>query len=258
MVEELLEWLGSNQVDVVQVHWYPYLCQYDGDDASPEDLLRWTATPERQSISYASKFPTQLYSVFSKYESSKNSVLGVGEMNPKAACEGTSRTSSTGRLNEVHAAALWYADVLGILAENNVKYVQMHTLINRRADFALITDKPEKTPPAYTYELYSKYFGNTIVFTQSSSPNILNAHSSIDEDGNLYIILINKDKRDLSVEVNIKNYNLPNNVAYVYKLVGSSPSSSDTRIEYAGTINVDQVFQLTVPKFSAVLLQIKK
>ncbi|MEM5777352.1 MAG: hypothetical protein QXJ06_02790 [Candidatus Aenigmatarchaeota archaeon] len=258
MVERFLEFLGNNKIDVVQVHWYPNLCNIDGGNIKPEDLIKWTREKERQSISYAKTFPKELYKVMKKYTSSKDAVLGVGEMNPKAACE-SQRDSSTSKLNEVHAASLWYADVIGILAEEGVKYIQMHALLGPRSDFSLInTNIQQKTPPAYTYEFYSKYFGNIIVSSQSNKPDVLNVHASIDEKNNLYIILINKDQNDKEVTVYIKNYNLPTNIGKVYKLYGSSLSSTDTKIEYVGEINVDQIFNVKVPTFSAVIIQIKK
>ena len=49
-----------------------------------------------------------------------------------------------------------------------------------------------KQPPYYAYRFYSQFFGKKIVEAVSNQPETVSSYGSLDKDGNLRIILINK------------------------------------------------------------------
>jgi hypothetical protein len=84
--------------------------------------------------------------------------------------------------------AIWYADVLGKLIQQNVFMVNQFVLANRTGGLGLIYNN-ELRPMYYVFQMYS-HFGNTQVFASSGTQDVT-IYAAKRPDGTLTIMIIN-------------------------------------------------------------------
>jgi len=259
------------KIDVFTTHWYPYVCSGTPLNITGETVLNWAGNggPAYQKITYPKNIVSGMSSWLRKYPATQGSVIGIGELNPMGNC--TDSTDSTRRLNLTWGGAFWHLDVLGIMAEEGIKYSQKHIHISGGGGtyeaIVFANNVVSKTPSYYAYRFYSQYFGHKIVGSQSSNPTTLNSHASIDKDGNLRLLLINKSRPATPQRVNISlsNFNAANiGAVYVMKIPTYSESppgfNPENPLIYS-TINnvpVGNNFDYTVPEYSAVIIKVPR
>lgn len=162
----------------------------------------------------------------------------------------------TRRLHLNWGGAFWLLDELGIIAEAGIKNVQIHTFVT-----GLIWGDGKKTALTNIYNFYNEYFGNTIVKSLSDQPAVLNSHASLDKDGNLRLLLINKNIKNEAkiVRINITGY-VTNNKgeAYILKVPGFDFNSEEANIQIQTikNINVGNNFDYLIDGHSAVIIKI--
>lgn len=152
--------------------------------------------------------------------------------------------------------AFWFLDELGIMAEAGIKNVQVHTFVT-----ALIGGEGGLGAPAYGYNFYNRYFGKTIVESSSNQPAVLNSHASLDKDGNLRVILINKSTKGeaKTVQINISGYKAEaKGEAYILNVPGADFNSEDKNVQVRTESNlpVGLNFSYQVNGYSAVIIKI--
>lgn len=186
----------------------------------------------------------------------------------KPLCCGAGRCSckipsnfETKRLNLTWGGAFWYLDVLPIAAEAGIKYIQKHTYIGNAA-FDIIGPTGKKTPTGEIYKFLSRYFGKKILETSSNDPALVNAHSALNKDGSLRILLINKsvkgEKKNLRIKINNFTINGPA-TAYIIRVPNNDFNSEDTtnlQVEKKEGIIVSNEFNYEIEPYTAVILKI--
>lgn len=171
----------------------------------------------------------------------------------------------TKTLNGTWGSAFWHMDELGILAEAGMSYVQRHGLLDNGFVFGIVSYQGVRSPASYGYGFLANYFGNTIVQGSSNNPSVLNSHASVDEDGNLRVLLINKDTGGASktAHIRLSNYNADSvGEAYVLKIPNNgnfnSSTSTGTTVETRTNISVGQDMSFEVGGYTAVIIKIPK
>lgn len=258
---------SSLKIDVFTTHWYPYICgSQSGLDIDGEKVLRWEGNggQDYQKMYYPAMIMNNFNSWFKNYEVTRLAQVGIGELNPMAACSGGS--TNTYRLNMTWGGAFWHLDVLGIAAESGIKYVQKHVHIDGgNGAYAAIVVPGNfvvKTNAYYPYAFYAKYFAKKLVKSLSSSVSVVNAHSALDKQGNLRVLLINKTGQSVSVNIVLRNFLAKSaGEAYVMTAVGdfrseAKPADEKTFFKEVGNVPVGNDFEYVVPGYSAVILKI--
>ena len=258
------------KIDVFTTHWYPYVCGTNVLNITGEGLLKWEGNggPNYQKMTYPLDIVRGM-SWLSKYAVTQNSVIGIGELNPMGNC--TNNDDPTSRLNLTWGGAFWHLDVLGIMAEAGIKYSQKHIHISggggKFEAIIFANGRVYKSPSYYAYRFYSQYFGHKVVGSQSSDPATLNSHASVDKDGNLRLLLINKSSPAVSQRVRIvlNNFNASSDgSAYLMKIptyletsAGFNPENPSI-YSLVENVAVGNNFEYTVPAYTAVILKIPR
>ena len=92
------------------------------------------------------------------------------------------------------------------------------------------------TPSAHVFEMLNGMFGNEIISSNfsympkfASTVDVFNALASKDEEGNIYLAVVNLDKNEKrNIEVQVDGVDLTNKVVDVQKLAGDSFSEENT------------------------------
>ena len=92
------------------------------------------------------------------------------------------------------------------------------------------------TPSAHVFEMLNGMFGNEIISSNfsympkfASTVDVFNALASKDEEGNIYLAVVNLDKNEKrNIEVQVDGVDLTNKVVNVQKLAGDSFSEENT------------------------------
>jgi len=253
------------KIDVFQTHWYPYNGSEMGDSTlTGFNVLNWEGVNGlmRQKMSYPYYATTGINSFIENYQVTKKATLGMGELS--TACnfvvDGTTRNDLKYN-NKKWGAAFWYLDELGILAEAGFYYVQKHAYVSTES-FGLIDYRNySRLAPSYAYEFLARYFGNFIVSSRSSQPEILNSHASIDNNNHLKLLLVNKSiGQRITAVINI-NSQIPqrNATVYILKVPNGENFESITTNNVSITtsnVSISQNFSYTVDQYSAVIIDI--
>ncbi|MDH7476325.1 MAG: hypothetical protein QHH09_02530 [Microgenomates group bacterium] len=163
----------------------------------------------------------------------------------------------TRRLHLTWGGAFWFLDELGISAEAGIKNIQIHTFVT-----SLVWPADGKrSVVTEAYNFYNQYFGNTIVQSSSDQPEILNSHASLDKDGNLRVILINKDinNRAKTARISISGYQAQDKgEAYILRVPNADFNSEEPGgpIQTTSNISVGTSFNYLVDGHAAVIIKI--
>lgn len=256
------------RVDVVTTHWYPYACTTVPLNITGNSILNWNGNggPAYQKMTYPIDIVTGMRPWMQRYSVSQNSAIGIGELNPMGNCHGLDAV--TERLNITWGGAFWHLDELGIMAEAGIKYSQKHIHISGSGgtyeSIVVSQGRPLKTPAYYSYRFYSQFFGKKVVDSSSSNPENLNSHASIDKDGNIRLLLINKSHPGSSIKarINLTGFSLNGSVGEAYKMTvpgfGESPAGFNAEGVYSTETNVSvgNTFDYDVPAYTAVIIKI--
>lgn len=267
VMRELQNTAPDLKVDAVTTHWYPYACTTTPLNITGDLILNWNGNngPAYQKMTYPNDIVAGMKPWMQRYSVSQNSAIGIGELNPMGNCRGLD--AITERLNITWGGAFWHLDELGIMAEAGIKYSQKHIHISGSGGTyeAIVVNQGRalKTPAYYAYRFYSQYFGRKIVESLSANPENLNSHASIDKDGNLRLILINKSHPGATIKakINLSAFNVSSAMGTVYKMTvpgfGETPSGFDAESVYSSAaISTGRNFDYVVPPYTAVIIKI--
>jgi|GEM_PF-854763 len=182
---------AGDLIDIYSIHYFPLAPSRSVSDSSP------------YSEDDKSAFFKDLLASSEQFRSQLNAVKGmVEEQWPDRTVDyhvGSYGTVWWGpedwTVNSL-PAGLWVADMLGVFAEEQVTAAAYWALMNpyppEDGDFGMFSPEMKPYVSAYAFELFSKYFGDTMVESESSAPS-LSVYSSTGNDGkDLYVMLINK------------------------------------------------------------------
>ena len=256
-------------IDAVETHWYPYYGSHIDDSlVNGFSILSWNGITtgldsQRQKMTDVFTSFDNINSYLHNYEVTRNAVIGMGEVSVGAFSSGVTYPN-IGSINGKWGSTFWFLDELPMMAEAGYKYVQKH-VFNGHQGFSLLGLHGERVPVSYAHEFFSKYFGNRIVQTSSSNPAVLNAHSSLDKDGNLRIILVNKSNGiNQPVRINLSNFNAgTEGEVYTLKIPSGGNfnrySANETGVQITtNQLTVGQNFNYTVPSYSSVIIKVPK
>jgi hypothetical protein len=172
----MTEFLKANGdlVDIVTVHRYPL---YDPSSTSPitVESLRRNTLEWQPMVTYLRGMIKQI--------TGRDLPVGFTEVN----------SDPSGVFNKVASPdsyynAIWYADVLGRMIEENVFIIDHFVLANRQSGHGLIYNS-ELRPTYYVFQMYS-HFGSQRVYS-SSGVEFVTIYAAKRPDGTLTIMVIN-------------------------------------------------------------------
>jgi hypothetical protein len=172
----MTEFLKANGdlVDIVTVHRYPL---YDPSSTSPitVESLRRNTLEWQPMVTYLRGLIKQI--------TGRDLPVGFTEVN----------SDPSGVFNKVASPdsyynAIWYADVLGRMIEENVFIIDHFVLANRQSGHGLIYNS-ELRPTYYVFQMYS-HFGSQRVYS-SSGVEFVTIYAAKRPDGTLTIMVIN-------------------------------------------------------------------
>ncbi len=184
----MTEFLKANGdlVDIVTVHRYP-LYSASGEKFTVEDLrkntLEWTG------------MVTYLRGLI-KATAGRDIPIAFTEVNsnPAAVFNGIATPDS-------FYNAIWYADVLGRLIQQQVFMVNQFVLANRTGGLGLIYNS-EIRPMYYVFQMY-QHFGNNQVYAASGTADVT-VYAAKREDGTLTIMVINLSDGEQTISLQIQ------------------------------------------------------
>jgi alpha-L-arabinofuranosidase len=184
----MTEFLKANGdlVDIVTVHRYP-LYSAAGQKFTVEDLRK--NTPEWTDM------VTYLRDLI-KTTTGREIPIAFTEVNsdPSTVFNGIATPDS-------FYNAIWYADVLGRLIQQNVFMVNQFVLANRTGGLGLIYNG-EIRPMYYVFKMY-QHFGDNQVYAASGTPDVT-IYAAKRKDGTLTIMMINLVDSEQTVSLKIQ------------------------------------------------------
>ena len=101
--------------------------------------------------------------------------------------------------------AIWYADVLGRLIQQNVFMVNQFVLANRNGGLGLIYNS-EIRPMYYVFQMYA-HFGDKLIYASSGTADVT-IYAARRTDGSLTILVINLADGEQKVTLQVKGMTL--------------------------------------------------
>ena len=197
---------AGHEMDAISWHYYPLDSNQprEGSSAYPtrQNLFRETAPdwcPSR--LSFADDVFPRLRAVRDAHAPGAQIwVTEIAEDSGAGGKEGLVGTT---------AAFLWTADVLGRFAANGpdavVKFVFKSGSSHR---FTLLDAEADPRPAYVAYWLYARHFGTSVVEAASNRTEDVAAHAALREDGALTVVLVNKERRAHSVDLDVSGHRL--------------------------------------------------
>jgi hypothetical protein len=226
-------------IDFVIIHWYT------GDLLPPDwkniNVPQLLTTPQAD----LPKITTALLELFRKYcgANAQNMQIAITEFGPRPFSNMSDEIARAlfagdGYLSWVEAGAV------------NIDWLELH------ANF--LDDKNNPKSAYYAVQLIRKIFRpNDTVVSSSSSRESLTVHAVKRADGNLGVVLINKDpERDAAVRITIKGASLSGKGARVYYGKGAVPAGvalAVTQVDSAGN-----ALEVTVPAYTMTGIVVQK
>jgi hypothetical protein len=186
----MMEFLEANGylVDVVSFHRYPFP-QEAGTNATIEDLRQdaseWTRTLEYLRGLIHEITGRDIPIAITEFNSHYTKSIG-GEGTP-----------------ESHYNAIWLADILGRMMEQNV-IIANHWMLTSSGGYGGwgLVGRGELRPSYYVYQLYSQ-FGETMVYASSDHPE-LRVYAAIGEEFDLSIVVINLGDEAIAYSLSVE------------------------------------------------------
>ncbi|MFP4418653.1 MAG: hypothetical protein ACLFSB_15425, partial [Chitinispirillaceae bacterium] len=125
--------------------------------------------------------------------------IGITELSPTAG--GGALPDST------FAHAIWAADVIGRITYYGADFLTQF-LLQGNQSYAMIDNDFNIRPVWYTYVMYNRYFGDTMVESVSGDESRMTVWASKKESqpDKLYVMVINRDSNDIAATVNIEGF----------------------------------------------------
>lgn len=101
-----------------------------------------------------------------------------------------------------HYNAIWWADVLGRMINQDVEMVGFFTLAHN--DGTTLLGMNEPSPTYYTYQLY-KQFGTEKLYADSGLENV-SIFAAQQDDGTVTLMVVNRGDEDVVTPLNVANY----------------------------------------------------
>jgi hypothetical protein len=228
---------NNKPVGAISIHWYPLWGEQTNTGSSSyptiTNLLKYEGSDYQNSyINWANKFtdttPTDnLVNYRNQY--APGALIGITEIG-----QVTGGNEGEG-IGDTLAGALWMGDVLGRLAYHKVDFVTQFLLEGEQA-YALMDTNKAVRPAFYLYPLLKRYFGDTMVLSESSDNQNFTIWASKRSGvgDKLHLMVINKNQtQNMSATINLSNFN-PQSTALSWELNGPSVQST-TGISINGT-----------------------
>ena len=187
----MTEFLKTNGdlVDIVSIHRYPFPQGSGGRAAIVEELVNASAEWD-QIIPYLRSLIIET--------TGRELPIAVTEVNSHWSNAIGGEASPDSFIN-----AIWWADVLGRMIENDVDIVNYFTLQSHPSigGYGLLT-RSQPRPAYYVYQIY-KEFGDTLVFSGCNVPG-MSIYTAIGSDGSMTTILINLGAEDVKTPLVIE------------------------------------------------------
>ncbi len=232
---------SGTTTDAITIHYYPLLATQTntshGQYPSISNLLSFEY-PTNASLwhqngcirmvnRFMEEFSYGLNHLRDQY--SPGAPIGVTELSPTAG--GGSLVDTT------FAHAIWAADVIGRLSYYGADFITQF-LLQGRQSYAIIDSDFNIRPVWYTYVMYKRYFGDSMVetiFNDESKLSIWASRKETEPD-KLYLLVINKNQSDQSATLDISGLNYHKALVRVL----SAPSISSTTGASIDNIQADQ------------------
>ena len=185
------EFLKANGdlVDVVTIHRYPFPNTRLDPNPDFEDLRN--NSPEWDEI-----IPTLRHVM--QEELGEQKPIGIMEVNSNwTAAAGTETTPDS------HLNAIWWADSLGRIIENDVDMVAHFALQNNISGWGMLA-RNEPRPTYFVYKLH-QLFGSEKL-QEDSAVDLVSIYSAKREDGTVTILIINRGDDAQSVPLTVENF----------------------------------------------------
>ncbi len=228
---------NNKPVGAISTHWYPLWGEQTNTGSSSyptiTNLLQYEGINYQNAyISWANKFtdttPTDnLVNYRNLY--APGAKIGITELGQ------VTGGNEGANIGDTLAGALWMGDVLGRLAYHKVDFATQFLLEGEQAYALMDTDKAVR-PAFYLYPLLKRYFGDSLVQSESSDNQNFTIWASKRSGiaDKLYLMVINKNQtQNLSATINLSNFN-PQATATAWEMNGPTIQSK-TGITINGT-----------------------
>lgn len=226
--------LEANPGDVDAISWHLYPLDSDqasrtsGAYPSVEHLLQYAAPDWRVAgISFVDLVGAKLRQ--DREALMPGAEIWVTELGPDSG-----NTGAPG-VTDGMAAAVWFADVLGRFADTDTDAVFQFAFdhwVPGQDELSLIQGRAQgyaPLPPWYTYWLYAQHWGVREVWSNSTHDARVSIHASLQEDGRLALVLVNKGPADATARLTLEGVT-PVAHAEAWTLQAPSPSSLDATV----------------------------
>lgn len=231
--EWMTEFLKANGdlVDIVTYHRYPF--PHNGKSATiqtlRQDLPEWTRTIVYLRGLIKELTGRDLPIAVTEIGADSSSVM-LGEATPDS-----------------HYAALWYADVIGQMAQQDVFMLNQWVLSQRSTGLGLIHGSDIR-PMLYTFSMY-KHFGSELV-SASSGVTDVTIYAAQRADGALTVMVINLSGAEQSVPLQVRGQKPTSAEVWLFDATHNAVSLGSQTIAEGGIV--------TLPPQSVTLFVITK
>jgi alpha-L-arabinofuranosidase len=282
----------ADYIDFVSFHWYP-----NHTNASHKYEGRAFPTPE-EIMANAMAIPSivkRVDSIIEKEAPHRKGKIEVTFLEWDGAWDAPASDSPPYKSNVMQWSlvnAIFYADCLGLFAENGVTISTHYTF--QECPFGLIRgfdvaeyggqkwDTETIRPKAFVIQLFSKHFGDTLIKSEVGNspyyykredwwpssykgdvPYVTCYASKFSESNKLGVVLVNKHS-EKNIDVNISIDKIGNGECDIWVLAGpdimsqNDGSAGRVRVERMKTINISGKLKYTVPAHSIVAMEIKE
>ena len=218
----MTEFLEANGdlVDIVTVHRYP-LYSGNGQKFTVDDLrkntLEWTDMVKYLGGLIKTTTGRDIPIAFTEVNS-----------NPSPVFNGIATPDS-------FFNAIWYADVLGRLIQQNVFMVNQFVLANRTGGLGLIANNDIR-PMYYVFQMYN-HFGNEQVYAESGTADVT-VYAAKRDDGTLTIMLINLADAETRIALQVEGMHSSKAEVWLFDATHKAESLGKQAFPRDGTLDL--------------------
>ncbi|MFH1239119.1 MAG: glycoside hydrolase family 44 protein [bacterium] len=114
--------------------------------------------------------------------------------------------SSEGVKFEPVMEPIYMADLWGIMAKYGIDYAMPQWVKHNDRQFGLTGANGSIRPTYYSFMLYSQHFRGKVLIADSNKSDLLNIYACDDENGNIVLMVVNKDNKDYATAINLIGY----------------------------------------------------
>ena len=231
---------AGDTIESLSYHWYQVdnpnkalsdidIYSYYNNDCNPDTTANCTPTAANN---WGNAYTRRWGDILPKrirtelLASDPTTSIGITELNVSSA--------DNSKVNHNHVGAVWLADATGRLATSGADYSSVW-LGYSETDFGMIRHNGSGggltlTPSYYTYYMYNKYFGDTLLSASSGNNEKVGIFASRDskDPGKLKLMITNFATDTQPVKISTVGFN--GGAAQVYKLTSDQAISASTNI----------------------------